>query len=954
MIGTPRENTCSCGSGKSVHDCRCKIDGGQVIHFALGRRSNYHICMADMSADLIDYAQRYYYLWEASARTRFTSQSQIHELNSSFLSIFWHWFIANYRIHDDVSPIIDFYLAENEDNLGDREKIVLEALRQSYLSVYQVLWIKNNTMAVRDIFTEEIFTLDRDLGKKISGIINGALIFMRLVRMSNIVLPVGKPVILHVENKSRILQEMDVYKNQEGFNDPRSILQNRAEKLCGLILDLAHGQKNRVIAKSRVFESCDTRYIVKSVINSHQFIFLERNEKWLKYTRKNEMGIFSRLYIAPQLLIVVSENYQELENTINILSLVLDEGEDGLQPSWLDGYSFDYPEAAELFNLEIMHDMYLEEWMDSPLPELNDMSPLEAVADIKGRVLLASMLEDWETLELRAQSKGEYYLPVSVIRTKLNLDKNRFRREMLQPEAIAVQVDIYRSRQALDSYVWKYQWAGDDYQKVAAAAVDRFQQRRLSVEQLAWILYMWNEFSSIYHPAMSKPRGWLAALEYAYLECTGSPCGYGAIVKKYSVPIWSLSLRAQLIVRHFKRYPLDFGRSVVKHPKWDSLNTENKTQIYDEVRQHLRLYSYSYVNEEQAKNDFYESIKGSGTYWSQKTAQLFDQFFQDYILFDRVYEQGTTMAYQFWEDHACRFPSHLKAAAWNLMISCVGAYRATPLPGNRLLFEDIFTGKCCDAFGNFSHYVQEEIVPGMIVLTRLLPMNGQQWIREPFYVLLPDLSELFDKNLSNLMEKIGHIDEGDFLFRKKRGEYLIKAYIMALHDMEQNTLEALKKPLQLRWLKAELGEHQAAKILLENSRKFALLRSEEGITTLLWTHFISRSNNQWGYIILTGSSILVFAPPGKDINRMLKNLRQVLRKSDLIVGFRDYKARLVDLKALEDLLIHDLAAYLNSFPDQAMSLLRQDMLGDEEKEYEQGVFLIKLGSMLMDHLEEMC
>ena len=123
------------------------------------------------------------------------------------------------------------------------------------------------------------------------------------------------------------------------------------------------------------------------------------------------------------------------------------------------------------------------------------------------RTGFVGVLNDMENLELLAKSRGEYCFPTSVIRTKMNLDKHRLQRELLQPEAVAIKVSKHRERQELSSFITAYNWPNEELRQVAVAAFDLYSRSR-DYHTLAWILYMWNEFSTIYQPRYRSP--WLA------------------------------------------------------------------------------------------------------------------------------------------------------------------------------------------------------------------------------------------------------------------------------------------------------------------------------------------------------------------------------------------------------------------------------------------------------------
>jgi len=590
--------------------------------------------------------------------------------------------------------------------------------------------------------------------------------------------------------------------------------------------------------------------------------------------------------------------------------------------------------------------------------EMKGSSPgVQTVGGFKGWAFLRKLLNERGTIKFRIGNQDKY--PISAFQIKAT--PNRLKQEKIlqtpkQAKAIELQVRSYRSSQALDSYIYSYTWASKEYGQVAAVAYDNFQEKIFDLNCLAWMLYMWNEYSNIYHPKISNLRGWVAALEYTYWKCVGKHCSYVDIAKKYSTSLWTLLRKVQIIGRHYKRYPLDFNSCPLIYPEWEALSPEDKIKCYDEVKQYIHMYTNFYteglVDTTKAQADFYDCLNTSGNFWRGKISEIYEQFFHDYIVLDFENSAGSTPAHLFWDDHACRFPPHLREAAFNLIISHVGAYLLIPLSKHKILLEDIFTGQRGEVYGNWGTNIQEEIVPGAIILTRLLPVSSQQWIQAPYYVLLPDLKELYYNNFHMLMERLHPHDEGDFSFCKKRGENILKAYIMAIDELEQNTLMALKKPLYLKWMLTELNVDREFNNYLEISGKFHTLKSEPSLQTFLWMSYSPDHTCQWGYIVLKKPRLFIFVPPSKNIEGLIKDIRKALRGTNAMVYFRDYQCSLKDSDELQKLLINDLANYLNRNPEDTLTLLRQDILGDEEKEYEQGIFLLKIGSLLMEYLHE--
>ena len=114
----------------------------------------------------------------------------------------------------------------------------------------------------------------------------------------------------------------------------------------------------------------------------------------------------------------------------------------------------------------------------------------------------------------------------------------------------------------------------------------------------------------------------------------------------------------------------------------------------------------------------------------------------------------------------------------------------------------------------------------------------------------------------------------------------------------------------------------------------------------------SSQNYQWGYALLVGDILYLAAAPGKDLEAFKKDLRKAFKHDDIVVTFRKLQAEYGLLKNLQSQMVADLADFFDQQPALSIALLRQDHFKDEEMEWEQGIFLLKLGALMMAYLEE--
>lgn len=954
---------CPCGSGKEYGQCCGQIHHCQLIHFPRGKRSNYRTLIEGTIADLLQYARRFFMSWEDPACMRFLSSSQSARLNHTWTYLFQEWFVLNYRPYPDVSPIIDFYMVEYEEEMPERRMQILTALKSSYLSIFQVSWIQNNTVAAVDLFTGKEYIIERDFGSITQFIEEGTLLLTRMICIDNVSIITGKPIMIYAEQKQYVVEEINTARINEKIRDVELFLREFGHITCGLVMDILNGvKKYRIKVSSLVLNDSDRSHLVERLFQQKNFRLLDPEANWLKFCWATGRESFHRLYLGNESLVLAAEESEDLiwarEQITPLLGCPC--GHDAY--SWVEGLPPLHPDDVEELQIELMYDRYLEEWLTLPNPELGELTPLEAMRDVQGRTLLEILLNDLEGRELRARSRGEYYYPTAVIRQKLGMDRNRVNKELLDPRAISLKVERHRAHQQLSPYISAYNWLNDNYARVAIAVFDMYGADKEQQERLSWLLYLWNEFTSVYYPRISRLSCWIAALELTLSSCQGEKHDAREIAAAYGVNSTKLSKNAQLMIRHFKRFPPDFEQTFMPYPEWHDMNNYEMTQSYEEVTHHLNLFAYTMqtggeIYKDEARECFYSHVNHESHFWKGMTQRTYGEFYGEWFLLDYIQENGSTIANRFWEEQACRFPPYLCSAAWQMMMSYVGAYRIQPAGSCDLVFEDLFTGKQMLVHGSFGQNVHQNIVPGMIGITRVLPLGDHMWIKDPMFIVLKDMESVFQKHLQMLMENMSIRDVSDDLYLKRRGQYIVQAYICAVDEFEQEAVRLINQPLQIDWQFSYILDQKTAFERLKESRHFTLLGSTEDWASFLWTRFTSLRINshqtyQWGYVLIEGDRLNIAVAPGKDLDAFIKDLRKAFKCADIVLTFRLLDTNRQKLNKMQDRFVMDLAECFDKQPALAMALLRQDHFKDEEMEWNQGIFLLKLGALLMDYLEE--
>ncbi|QGU00066.1 hypothetical protein SYNTR_1472 [Candidatus Syntrophocurvum alkaliphilum] len=947
MVDSLRKIPCDCGSGIEREKCCYLTNKGQIVHFSLGKKNNYKVQINKALEDLTSYAFKYFYSWESAAKAKFFAYSQTEGLNENFMPFFRTWFAINYRFYKDVSPIIDFYIAENDEIIDDNYRPILTAIKNSHISIFEVEWIENNTVALKDIFNNISYIVERDFGNATGDIKEGRLLLTRIVQIGNTAIVAQTPYVIFSDQKRYLIDEINSIKSLEGIEDIDLFCREFSQVICSLIIDVSCGNKKPSIKMKTILLNDNLEKIRDKISSRKDFAFIEKSNNFLKFTLTSNKK-FLRFYVNSSLAVIAAEETTELTKG----KLSLESALNLPHYKWYDGYTAISDDYAEELLTEIMHDKYLEEWLETQQEELEGMTPLQAIRDVKGRVLLENLLND---MDLSVKSNEESIFPIEILRTKIGLLNSRTKK-MLDSEAVTLKVQKHRERQELSFYPNSYNWLSNDYNQVAISLYDYYTQHEKDEVRLAWLLFIWNEYSTIYRPKVSKIKAWVSSIECCLSYCIEDKKESGTLKKLLGVP-GIINKNIYLLIKHFTEHPIDISIQPKVYPNWDELDYRKMIEAYEEVKQYLSIFSYAIKprwpkTDEDIRNEFYEGINTEATFWDEGKEKKYKDFYLDNRVLDNRSDRGETIANFFWETQAKRFQPYLRSAAFNLMTSYVGAYRVLPAGSSSVIFEDIFTGKQSEVYGRFNKDVHDDIDPGMIVLTRVLPLGKYVWASEPMFILLNDLTDIFYKYLDMLLENLHLFDEGDYIYLKQRGECALKAYLMALDEVEKDTVDLMNQPIQIDWFVADINDSQFAIDRIGHNKQFELVHQDEDRTAYIWMCNNSTQMSQWGYLLVKDNKILICAPPGKDLIRFSKEVYRSFKTVDIVVAFRKYETIYKTSKELERYFISDLATFFNNQPELSLALLRQDELEDEELELLQGIFLLKLGTLLMEEVEQ--
>jgi hypothetical protein len=118
--------------------------------------------------------------------------------------LFLTWFLLD-DCNADNYCLMDEFLNRNADNLSLTETQVCQALKNTTLGLFQVKSIiKGASMVLRDVFTGDVFEVNESLEDE--GIVEGSVLFSRVLRLGNERLLVGSGIFLDESVEEHLTQ----------------------------------------------------------------------------------------------------------------------------------------------------------------------------------------------------------------------------------------------------------------------------------------------------------------------------------------------------------------------------------------------------------------------------------------------------------------------------------------------------------------------------------------------------------------------------------------------------------------------------------------------------------------------------------------------------------------------------------------------------------------------------
>ena len=896
------KNLCKCGSGLPYEDCCGPDTPASVVYFNSRRRTELRDQLNLALGELSAYAKRYFYGWEPAARQKFFSTFRHPVRDYIWEGIFQHWFVVNYRFHDDVSPLLDFYLAEHEDKLLADYLPVFSALKESFLSVYQVLWIHDETFALRDVFSQKEYIMAREQDSYAGDLEPGSLLLARVANLAHVPLLVGPWVLFSASSRGYLKEDLQFLRANYGLTSLASFLREHADLLCGLVSDMTQGGPDTRI-KTRCFSTLrmERREIVPELLARAGFSREENEGEWLKFRRYDGRG-FYRVALGKGHCVVAASRLIDLYEICHVLDQGCKSELQGLRLRWLEGCPF--PGGEQLVR-EIEKERVLEEWLTCPREDLEGMTPLQASRSRKGRNLLNYLLEKESTAGRYSTILPAGYQQVDYLKQRLGLNKRTFRRNQQAVESLVCQ---YRTSQELSPYPRDYVWMDQDSQRLALRAFDRYHHNPMEKYKLAWILFLWNEYSFIYRPRVVDCNAWLAALEAVFMELVGSQASPLKQWRTYGGSLLVQKKNSHRLRRHLARYPLDLEKRIKVYPVWQQMGAEEQVKSYRQVMKEIKRFSllpHPFWNDDKnnAYSQFVYPASGVADTLESKVQETLGRCFEEYYCLDHCGANPGSLINLFWEEQAIRYPSYLRTACFNIMMSFIGAYRVARGKNGQMILADIFTDQQLLPYPSG----ELQLLAGDILLTRLLPAGNRVWVTGPVLSLEGNQEPLLHMFLAQLMEDMAGKDDSDFIFLKERGLRLVRAFLMVREEQARQVNSLLYRPLRLNWFVTKTDVRIIRQVLVDNVQYFMACNHDNN-SFLLFDP--TGENTPLGYLMAKEDGLFL-VPLWGDQQMFFQAVSNIFIAEGVIFKADPVPGNHASFRALERIMLEDLAGCLS-------------------------------------------
>ncbi len=297
--------------------------------------------------------------------------------------------------------------------------------------------------------------------------------------------------------------------------------------------------------------------------------------------------------------------------------------------------------------------------------------------------------------------------------------------------------------------------------------------------------------------------------------------------------------------------------------KWFKSGPEIDIYTYLTVMEKLRSVSHSWCispQAEEARSTFFQALPLEGIIdrmerYSYK--KLYDMFCADWLLLDyRPARRSPTQAEKYRPELEGQLDEAERLALKNLIASYISPYSINSCQANRGRLENFIVPQFSHSFSTTA----PGLMRGDVVVTRLLPGVREQFLNEPWMILLPSDRKVLFQTLWESVRDEGFNKSDLDLYSKEHTTELLRIMNLEVVRMEQDLLsmeEAL--PLVPHLEETPLDDSAMLGRWLASDDRFHQLRD-----AFLYFNRDPTVRLSWAYLRIREGTLVIAVPPGEN------------------------------------------------------------------------------------------
>lgn len=384
-----RNDPCPCGSGKKYKKCCGRLEG--IVGFGLSPFERHSQLISAVKIKLDEYCKQEIKKFRKEILRRFLFFSVDKLLPPEHETFFSDWLWFDYDNSGD-SPG-KRYLKENGAYMEPELKNCLEALNNSYLSVYQFMSSNNNYMQLRDIFSgqeyrvilkEEFKTDDKD---------KYVILLGRLLNIPEGHIFSGMVLLLEDDSRQKeFIQEHFAYLKELKQIETRSLLKGSGELIYGIF---DHALKKTFMNLNDIqaifIDESDRLKLLDELSRNDDYSLIHETDGFYWHEPSGEYYGYVRIAVGTEYLLSCADTLQDVLKLKELTNSILP-GKDHIQVNSLFRQAPPLLEVSDLW-FTVLKDQETERWLITPHEELANKTPEEILKEDNGPEQLLNLLD---------------------------------------------------------------------------------------------------------------------------------------------------------------------------------------------------------------------------------------------------------------------------------------------------------------------------------------------------------------------------------------------------------------------------------------------------------------------------------------------------------------------------------------------------------------------------------